>query len=174
MERKQYSNNLLKRIWIYKKKFSQIKNLLNSLVIHFVVVISQIDNGKENVMGLVICKNEEQMRKLKCTIQKSGRLGFTDATAKQLRLGTESFVQFATDDEDDNLFYLINNTAAEDDRSFKVCKTGEYYYTQAKTLFDRLNLDYEHNTIIFDMERSKEYSDMEVYKLKKRELPRKK
>ena len=49
-----------------------------------------------------------------------------------------------------------------------------YYYVNTKHLFEELGLDFESNTIIFDLKREPKYEKMEVYKMIKRELPRKK
>lgn len=127
-------------------------------------------------MALIICENNELNRRLKCTIQRSGKLGFTETTAKHLQLDKVEAVQFATDDEDkeENTLYLINGVSESAPNAFKVCKAGMYYHVNTKRLFEGLNLDFESNTIIFDLKREPKYEQMEVYRMIKRVLPRKK
>lgn len=124
-------------------------------------------------MALVILENKEATSKLKATVQKSGKLGFTDTTAKYLRLANTEAIQFAADDQEEDTLYLINGKHESDENTFKVCKAGKYFYINAKHLFDELGLDYETCTIIFDLKRESKYGDIEVYKMKKRILPRK-
>ena len=79
-------------------------------------------------------------------------------------------VKFAMSEE--NELYLINCPTRDDD-AFRVLKAGDYFSVNTKALFDSLGYDYRKNNIMFDM--VKEVVDgMEVYKLIKREVPRKK
>ena len=83
-------------------------------------------------------------------------------------------VQFATDDEERDALFLINDVPISAPNAFKVSKAGMYYNVNAKRLFEELHLDFESNTIIFDLTRESKYEQMEVYKMIKRVLPRKK
>ena len=123
-------------------------------------------------MALVIYKNEGAT-KLKATVHKTGKLGFTDATAKHLGLTNDTKVQFATDSEDEHCFYLINKPNSGDDL-FEVKGAGGYFFVNIKNLLDKRGVDYANQTVIYDMERDSTYPDMEIYKLKERILPRKK
>ena len=125
-------------------------------------------------MALRILQNEEANTRLKATIQRSGKLGFTDATAKRLGFGEGCAVQFAEDDEEQGVYYLINKVSPESENAYKVCKAGDYFYVNARGLFDRLGFDYEKYNIIFDLKRDQSYPDMEVWKMKQRISPRKK
>lgn len=79
-------------------------------------------------MAFTILKNEATPQKLKATIQRTGKLGFTDASSKSLKFGENSIVMFAQDDDDKDVLYLINNPMnPEEDSAFKVCKSGLYY-----------------------------------------------
>lgn len=142
------------------------KNLADTI---YIVIFAKKDNN----MALVILENKEATSKLKATVQKSGKLGFTDTTAKYLRLANTEAIQFAADDQEEDTLYLINGKHESDENTFKVCKAGKYFYINAKHLFDELGLDYETYTIIFDLKRESKYGDIEVYKMKKRILPRK-
>lgn len=108
--------------------------------------------------------------KLKCTIHSSGKLGFTDETAKELGLTVDSGIKFAADENDDLL--LINCREGRDDDAFDVCKSGQYYYVNAKPLFDSLGLDYKNNVIMFDLSKVK-HENLEIYKLNQRSKARK-
>ena len=123
-------------------------------------------------MALVIYKNEDAT-KLKATIHKTGKMGFTEATSKHLGLINGAKVQFATDSENDKCFYLINKPLSGDDL-FEVKCAGGYFSVNIKNLLDRRGVDYINQTVIYDMERDETYSEIEVYKLKERILPRKK
>lgn len=123
-------------------------------------------------MALVIYKNEGAT-KLKATVHKTGKLGFTDVTAKHLGLTNGAKVQFATDSEDEHCFYLINKPNSGDDL-FEVKGAGGYLFVNIKNLLDKRGVDYASQTVIYDMERDSNYPDMEIYKLKERILPRKK
>lgn len=123
-------------------------------------------------MALVIYKNEGAT-KLKATVHKTGKLGFTDATAKHLGLTNGAKVQFATDSEDEHCFYLINKPNSGDDL-FEVKGAGGYFFVNIKNLLDKRGVDYANQTVIYDMERDSNYPDMEIYRLKERILPRKK
>lgn len=123
-------------------------------------------------MALVIYKNEGAT-KLKATVHKTGKLGFTDATAKHLGLTNDTKVQFATDSEDEHCFYLINKPNSGDDL-FEVKGAGGYFFVNIKNLLDKRGVDYANQTVIYDMERDSTYPDMEIYRLKERILPRKK
>ena len=127
---------------------------------------------KYYVMGLKILSAKRFNVNLKCSIHSSGKLGFTDGTMKALKFTEKSGVQFAQDDENEEILYLINCKESDED-TFKVNKAGNYFYVNAKALFDNLGLDYRKNTIIFDMVEVPEEGDG-VYKLIKRMKPRSK
>lgn len=107
--------------------------------------------------------------KLKATIHITGKLGFTEATAKELRLTQKSGIKFAKDANE--TLYLINCPNCDDD-SFQVAKAGMYYSINTKPLFDSLGYDYKSENIMFDLVREK-HDAYEIYKLIKRAKPRK-
>jgi hypothetical protein len=123
-------------------------------------------------MALKIISAKDFSVKLKATIHSSGRLGFTEATAKELHFAKDSAIKFAIDEDDSNILYLINCKEVDDD-AFKVNSAGLYFSVNAKPLFDSLGYDYKKKNIMFDLVREKDIEDMEVYKLLKREKPRK-
>lgn len=114
--------------------------------------------------------------KLKATIQSSGKLNFTEDTARVLQLTDNTYMRFGIDDEDDSIYYLAILPEG-DDNSFKINKSGIYYYLPGKLLFDALGLDYAKKPIMFDLIRMSEMDNVaggEVYKLLKKQTPRKK
>ena len=111
--------------------------------------------------------------KLKATIQSSGRLGFTDETAKTLRLEAGVPMKFAYDDAV-GVLYLARLQERDDD-AFEVRKSGDYFYLSTRSLFDTLGYDYRTRSIIFDFARAATLDDLlggEAYKLCKREKAR--
>ncbi len=123
------------------------------------------------IMGYKILSAKDYNVNLKCSIHKTGKFGFTDATAEKLGLSSIPAVKFAIDDESDDVMYLIPSMQ-EDEDTFKVNKAGNYYYVFAKMLFDNLNLDYVKNNIMFDLTEQKE-GETVIYKMKRRIKPRK-
>ena len=122
-----------------------------------------------------IIKTRDFNVKLKATIHSSRRLGFTSDTAVALSLSSASFAKFANDDEDDKALYLIISSS-EDEDSFKVTKSGAYYYLPTSLMFDAFGYDYKRYNIMFDLVRISELDELlggNVYKLNKRVLMRK-
>ena len=102
-------------------------------------------------MTITIISAKQFAIKLKATIQYSGRLGFTEETAKALGLESEKFATFAKDEEK-NILYLIITDENSDD-AFPIKLSSGYYYVPAKLMFDMLGYDYENNNIMFDLVR---------------------
>ena len=125
-------------------------------------------------MGYTILSASKYTSKLKATVHTSGKLGFTDVTARELgfKEDAENFVQFAQDDENQDILYLING-AIDDGDSFRINKAGKYFYVNTKLLFDSLGVDYVNNTVIFDMVKIK-IGDKELYKMTSRVIKKSK
>ena len=120
-------------------------------------------------MAIQILSARKYATVLKVTIQKTGRLGFTDETAKALDLQSGKFAKFAQDDENESLYLIIINEANED--AFEVRVSSGYYYIPAKTLFDALGFNYENSNIMFDLIRKPSLDDDlqgQVYFMKQR------
>lgn len=125
-------------------------------------------------MAINIIDTTQFSVKLKATIQATGKLGFTNETANYLKLQIGQAVNFAKDDETEELYLIIanDNTA----NTLKVCKSGMYYYIQTKLMFDAFGYEYKKKTIIFDLTRKKDLDESlngRVYKMNKREIARK-
>lgn len=113
--------------------------------------------------------------KLKATIHSSGRLGFTAGTAISLRLSDKTYIKFAKDDEDENELFLVIFDQPDED-TFKVIKSGKYYYLPTTAMFQSFGYDFKKFNIMFDLVRMKDYDSIVngvVYKLNKRVLMRK-
>lgn len=120
-------------------------------------------------MTITIISAKQFAIKLKATIQYSGRLGFTEETAKTLGLESEKFATFAKDEEK-NILYLIITDENSDD-AFPIKLSSGYYYVPAKLMFDMLGYDYENNNIMFDLVRQHSLDDDlkgQVYQMKPR------
>ena len=102
-------------------------------------------------MGISIISAKQFATKMKVTIQSSGRLGFTDETAKALNLASGKHAKFAQDDERGALYLIIIDIPNED--AFPIKVSSGYYYVPSKQLFDLLGYNYENNNIMFDLVR---------------------
>ena len=122
-----------------------------------------------------IIKTRDFNVKLKATIHSSGRLGFTAETASSLNLASSQFAKFAKDDEDDKSLYLIITSESDED-TFKVTKSGSYFYLPTTLMFESFGYDYKKYNIIFDLVRMSDLDELlggQVYKLNKRVIMRK-
>ena len=127
-------------------------------------------------MALKIYSAKAYSTKLKCTIQKTGKLGFTAETAKVLQLTPTSFIKIAGDDELPGVLYLII-CPGEDEDGFKVDYISKYYSLPTTALFNELNIDYKNYTVMYDLARDASLDssvDGIVYKMIERKNPRKK
>ena len=52
---------------------------------------------------------------LKATIQSSGRLGFTDNSAKEFELESPTWIKLAEDDENSDTLYMVILKSADED-----------------------------------------------------------
>lgn len=113
-------------------------------------------------------------KKIKCTIQQTGKLGFSQDAIAHLKLNETKYIGFAINEEEDikdtNLYMSVFNK--EEEKAFKIVKAGNYYYVNTKKLFDELGLDYQKKIIIFDITEV-EYEGKKIYKLIRRESDRK-
>lgn len=125
-------------------------------------------------MKIVFFKPKASIGKMKCTIHRNGKLGFSRGAIDKLGITLEKYAKLGFNEEDktDKSFYLVIQEYSDDD-TFKINKAGAYYYLNTSNLFDELNLDYLRKKIIYDIQEIRE-DDINLYKLKKREIIRKK
>ena len=107
------------------------------------IMIGQIFNAKEFTT------------KLKATIQSTGKLGFTAETISQLQLNTDCCILIAPDSDSKEIYYLAVRRS-QDENAFPVLKSGIYYYLNTKLLFDKLQINYAKDTVMFDLSRFEE------------------
>ena len=125
-------------------------------------------------MKINFFKADEIDRNIKCSIHKSGKLGFSSTAIDKLGLSTGKSVMIGVneeDSEDDNLYMSVEDGVKEE--AFKISRAGEYYYANTKALFDKIGIDYRAKTIIYDIV-DFEYEGVKMYKLIKREKKRNK
>ena len=116
-------------------------------------------------MQLKILKPKEPNAIAKLTVQRSGKLGFSKGALELLDLEANKFAKFGFD-ELENFYIVIYKES--DEETFNISKAGDYYYINAKTLLEDLEIDYSSDdTTIFDIRRT----DVEnTFKLNKRVL----
>ena len=94
---------------------------------------------------------------LKVTVQQTGRMNFTEDTAKALALTSNKGVKLFLDGEPEQLYMAIMEEP--DDDAFQIRKSGAYFYAATQLLFDELEIDYKTYTVIYDLVRCKAYDD---------------
>ena len=94
---------------------------------------------------------------LKVTIQQTGKMNFSDDTARVLGISPEKGVKFFMEGEPEQLCMAIMEEP--DDDSFQIRKSGSYYYVAALLLFDELGVDYKTYTVFFDLVRCMAYDE---------------
>ena len=110
-------------------------------------------------MKLTILKANELSQPLKATVQKTGKLGFTAFTAAQLKLDVDTYVNFYHDEDDAMSPVMVFGMQASAE-SFRVHKSGQYFFLSTTALFDRLGYDYKSDNIICDLKRIPEADEI--------------
>lgn len=121
-------------------------------------------------MALKVYSAKQYSVKLKCTIQNTGKLGFTSGTAKVLNLCPDSYIKIAIDDEHPDYLYLVVCKEPDED-GFKVDLISGYYSLPTTVLFNELGIDYKGYTVMYDMSREASLDEEArgtVYKMSKR------
>ena len=114
-------------------------------------------------------KASELDSKMKCTIQKTGKLGFTESSIKRLNIDESKSIKIgkSSQDESNEVLYMVVVDGIDPD-GFKVNKAGKYYYLNTKMLFQTLGFDYKKITIMFDIIEIED-NGRKIFKLIKRE-----
>ncbi len=123
------------------------------------------------IMKLEIFKASDFLGNIKVTIHSTGKIGFTEAAARLLKLSKDTYISIAKDEEDN--LYLINNVE-QSESAYKVLKSAQYYSVNTRVLFDSLGYDYKNNLFIFDLVKTEIEGFDEVYIMNKRVKPKKK
>lgn len=103
--------------------------------------------------------------RLKATIHKTGKLGFTLAASKKMGLakGKRASIGINQDDPADKSLYILINDAGTKDGSI-IAKAGDYYYIKMDAIFDKMGIDYKSRRVIFDIT-EQDYNGRTIYKL---------
>ncbi len=110
---------------------------------------------------------------VKCSIHRSGKLGFSIAAVKSLELTQNKFFKFAVDEDVKNLEIIYMKLQdVEDEHTLRPSKAGSYFFLNTRDFFNTYGLDYKKSTIIYDI-CEVEIEGEKWYKLVKREKPRK-
>lgn len=127
-------------------------------------------NLNKNTMKIKFLDAKQFEGTLKCTVQSNGKLNFSSSAIKAMALDNHKSVRFAYNQEGkskDELYLLIQDKITDD--AFKVNKAGNYYYLNAKSLFDNLGVDYVHHSVVFDLIKTNEVIDgLTLYKMNRR------
>ncbi|MHA8084924.1 hypothetical protein U8695_05005 [Aquirufa antheringensis] len=124
-------------------------------------------------MRLIFHNANELAAKTKATVHSSGKLGFSIETNKILELDQYKFMQIATNEDDENdlnLYAILHKDEIEG--AFRLIKAGSYYNLNTKGLFDKLNVDYQNSTVIYDIVKS-DYEGRQILKLLRRDIKKK-
>jgi len=118
---------------------------------------------------------KELTQKLKATVQRTGKLGFTSETLVALHIKQGTHVRIAEDTESKKVLWLgvLQEPA---DNAFPVNKAGEYYYVNTTKLFEKVGLDFRRKNCMFDLSRTPENDEAiggECYKMQLRITERK-
>ena len=113
---------------------------------------------------------KELTQKLKATVQRTGKLGFTSETLAALNIKQGTHVRIAEDTESKRILWLgVMQEPA--DNAFPVNKAGDYYYVNTTKLFEKIGLDFRKKNCMFDLSRQAEYDEAiggECYKMQLR------
>ncbi|MGM9787615.1 MAG: hypothetical protein ACI3ZF_01780 [Candidatus Cryptobacteroides sp.] len=127
-------------------------------------------------MNIKVLSAKKYAQKLKVTVQSSGKLGFSDDTAKALDLQNKSvYVKMLLDNDTQTLYMSVLDS--QDDDSFKVCKSGNYFYLPTTQLFNDLGINYIDYTVIYDLLRCEQFDEDfggKIYQMKQRIIKRRK
>lgn len=118
---------------------------------------------------------KELTQKLKATVQRTGKLGFTSETLEALHIQQGTHIRIAEETESKRILWLgvLQEPA---DNAFPVNKAGDYFYVNTIKLFEKINLDFKKKNCMFDMSRVPEYDEAiggECYKMVLRATDRK-
>ncbi len=111
--------------------------------------------------------------KMKASIHRTGRMGFSLETIRELNLDSKKHLKFATNgaDKNDKNLYMVILTES-DHETFPVIKAGTYIYINTTNTFDEMGIDYKNNRISFILNELHS-GNQKYYKMIKKESERK-
>jgi hypothetical protein len=105
---------------------------------------------------LVLWSAKDLNRKLRCSVHRTLKLGFTKDTAADLKIKEGMSILLYTDGNPakENVLYM-RLLPAKTEESFRVNKAGNYYYGATQNFFnilsEQLNLKFDEGGISYDM-----------------------
>lgn len=95
---------------------------------------------------------KEQPKRMKATVQRTGRLGLTNSAVNQLGLKPGMRARIMQSKSNPDPLKLFMELEPEGSKvGFRINKAGEYHYIATQDLFDTLPLDYKGQTVIYDL-----------------------
>lgn len=116
-------------------------------------------------------KPDISIRRVKATVQKDGKLGFSSGAAKAMELESKRYYRIATnaDDVDDDNLYMVEASKDSED-VFRVAKAGAYFYVRVKQLMEQLKVNYQKERVMYDITQVVDNDNIvEYFKLERRE-----
>lgn len=104
---------------------------------------------------------------IKATVHKTGRLGFSSGAQSFMNLNESSYFKIGFNDSDPNDTNIYMVRGAENDNAFKIAKAGDYYFVGLKYIFDKREIDYQNESIIYDIKKQTN-NNIEYFILSKR------
>lgn len=130
-------------------------------------------NNRFVVMRIKFIKANELRPQAKATAHQTGKLGFSSECEEYMGIKEGMGLSIGVNEEDDsdlNLYALVQDKPEEG--SFKILKTGDYFYINAKLLFQELDIDFKNKRVIFDIKKT-ELDDLSIFKFHRREISKK-
>lgn len=119
-------------------------------------------------MELIFVKANELDRNVKCSIHKTGKLGFNDNAIKKLAIDSTKSIKIAYEDNDIDLKCIYMEVVNEvTEEAFKIIKAGEYYYINTKPFFDSKGIDYTEGNLKYEIT-DYEHEGKKMFKLTKK------
>lgn len=110
----------------------------------------------------------EYTSNLRCTIQRTGKIGFSDFTQKKLRINENMSIKIGIEGTKELFdFLFLQLIDIVEPKAFKVNKAGNYFYINPKPLLDELGIEYKNKNIMYEMIIIDE--GKKIYKLVKKE-----
>ena len=101
---------------------------------------------------------KELTQKLKATVQRTGKLGFTSETLEALHIQQGMHIRIAEDTESKRILWMgVMQEPAEN--AFPVNKAGDYYYVNTTKLFEKIGIDFKKKNCMYDMSRYPDYDE---------------
>lgn len=96
-----------------------------------------------------VLSNKHFGYRLKCSIQSTGKLGFTEQTIKAMGIDRDTAFLFYPDSNKEDLY--IVKVSKDNEDAFPVRVSGKYFYLNTKTLFDTMEYPYKDKYVWFEI-----------------------